>query len=52
MKKVELTCPKCNGPFIIRNYFIWILKSPFHWFGKRLTRCPWCGEKSYMKRER
>lgn len=53
MKK-SFKCPKCNYNWSY-NYFIWVLKSPFHWIGidpkygyprdYRKTKCPNCGEK-------
>ena len=42
------TCPKCNKDFMKYGYWRWILTTPFHWFGKRYTRCPHCEKKSYM----
>lgn len=50
MKEVKLICPICGNKLIYKNYFYWVLSAPFHWFGKRLTKCPWCGKRSYMKR--
>ena len=47
----KFKCPKCGQEFE-RNYFKWIFTTLFHWFGKRYTKCPYCGEKSYMKREK
>ena len=62
MKKVNLTCKKCEGKFHYNNYWNWVWKSPFHWLwwdkdSKRIcdyryTKCPYCHQKSYMKREK
>ena len=43
------TCPVCGMTFGIKGFWRWILKSPFHWFNKRLLKCPRCEEKSWMK---
>ena len=32
-----------------KNWFKWFLTTPFHWFSKRYTRCPYCHGQSYMK---
>ena len=40
--------PKCQKIFGIRGYWNWVLRHPFHWFGKRHMRCPECGEKSWI----
>lgn len=52
MKKVYVICPKCGVRMIFKNYWDWILHTPFHWFGKRWTKCSHCGEYSYIRRER
>lgn len=52
MKVVRLTCPNCEKKFTFRNKIVWILNSPFHTFTERLTRCPYCGKASLMKREK
>ena len=52
MKEVKVICPKCGVRMTYKNWFIWILHTPFHWFGKRLTKCSGCGEYSYMRRDR
>lgn len=52
MKKVYVICPKCGARMIYKNYWDWILHTPFHWFGKRFTQCSRCKEYSYMRRER
>ena len=49
MKEIILICPNCYGRFSFDNWFQWLLHSPFHWFGKRRTKCPYCGKKNYMK---
>jgi hypothetical protein len=50
MKRIALMCPKCNNIFTYKNWFVWVLHSPFHWFGKRHTKCPHCKQKSWMGR--
>ena len=50
-------CPKCGHEWEW-NYWTWIIKSPFHWIGidpkvgyprdYRKTKCPKCGEKSWI----
>ena len=52
MKPINLFCPICKWHFGYKNYWHWVWKAPFHWFGKRLTKCPFCGYKSWMKREK
>lgn len=52
MKTVCIVCPKCGNVFYYKNIIWWILYTPFHWFGKRLTKCPKCGKKKYMRREK
>jgi ribosomal protein L37E len=52
MKPVHVRCPKCGAKNYYKNWFDWVLHTPFHWFGKRLTKCSLCGQKSYMKREK
>lgn len=51
MKEVILQCPNCYGTFDFKNWFVWVLHSPMHWFGKRYTKCIYCGKWSWMKRE-
>lgn len=48
MIRVVFKCPKCGSRFHIDGYWNWIFHSPFHWFGKRLTRCEYCEEKSWL----
>jgi predicted RNA-binding Zn-ribbon protein involved in translation (DUF1610 family) len=45
----KFKCPKCEKEFEI-NYFKWIFTALFHWFSKRKTKCPHCGEKSWVSR--
>ena len=52
MKQIVLKCPKCGNVTIYDNWFSWVLHTPFHWFGKRYTKCIWCEQYSYMKREK
>ena len=57
MAKRWLTCPKCAASWQW-GYLKWIIKAPFHWFNfitwrdKRYTRCPCCGKRSWMNREK
>ena len=58
--KVNLTCPECGFQWTW-NYWCWIRKAQFHWlrFDKdtkrirdyRRTKCPFCGTKSWIKRD-
>ena len=50
MKEVKVICPKCGNQTIYKNWFNWILHTPFHWFGKRRHTCPHCGKKSWVKK--
>ena len=52
MKEIKVTCPKCGNQTTYKNWFSWILHTPFHWFGKRRAKCDNCGECSYMEREK
>lgn len=52
MKEVVVTCPNCCGRFSFDNWFIWVLYSPMHWFGKRYTKCIYCGKWNWMKKEK
>lgn len=52
MKEVRLICPKCGNVIIYKSYLSWILYTPFHFFGKRKTKCPKCDVYSYMGRKR
>lgn len=52
MKIVKLICPKCGEEIFYKNYWHWVWKAPFHTFTKRLTKCPHCGKRSWMKREK
>ena len=49
MKSIRVFCPKCGYRVCFRNYWAWVLHCPFHWFGKRLTKCPCCNRKQWMK---
>lgn len=49
MKEVKVICPKCGARMTYKNWFDWVLHTPFHWFGKRRAKCPHCGEYSYME---
>ena len=51
-KTVKVICPKCHNIMTYKNWFSWILHTPFHWFGKRWTQCRNCGKYSYMRRDR
>lgn len=50
MKQIKLICLNCGKENFYRNWFEWVLYTPFHWFGKRKAKCPWCGKSSYMGR--
>ena len=52
MKSIALICPKCNKFVYFNNYWHWVWKTPFHWFGKRYTKCDYCGKWSWMKKEK
>lgn len=52
MKEVKVICPKCGILITYKNWFDWVLHTPFHLFCKRRAKCPSCGEYSYMKREK
>ena len=45
---MKFHCDKCNRDFEI-NYFKWLFTTLFHWFGKRLTKCPYCKDKIWVK---
>ena len=48
MKQVIAICPNCGRTIQFKNWFHWVWRCPFHWFGKRRTKCPNCGEAHYM----
>ena len=48
MKVVKVNCPKCGNRMTYKNWFSWVWHTPFHWFGKRRTKCTNCGEVSYI----
>ena len=50
MKEVRVFCSNCEETTHFKNWFHWVWKCPFHWFGKRLLKCGNCGKWSYMKR--
>lgn len=52
MKEVKVICPKCGNCMTYKNWFGWIWHTPFHWFGKRRTKCTNCCEYSYIRREK
>ena len=49
MKEVKVICPKCNNIMTYKNWFSWILHTPFHWFCKRKVKCTKCGKVCYMR---
>ena len=49
MKRIMVYCSKCEKAYLYKNWFIWILRTPFHGFGKRRSKCPHCGHKAYVK---
>ena len=55
--KAKLECPKCGHKWE-RNYFYWVWQAPFHMFSiktmrdRRKTKCPNCGEKSWIARNK
>ena len=51
-RRVKVICPKCGNCMTYKNYWSWVLHTPFHWFGKRKTKCTKCGEVSYIGREK
>lgn len=52
MNEVKVICPKCGNRVTYKNWVAWIWHTPFHWFGKRRTKCTKCGEVSYIGRDR
>ena len=52
---VILTCPRCGESFQI-SWLKWMFTAVFHrfsfreWRDYRYTKCPYCKQKSYMKR--
>ena len=51
MKTVKVICPKCGVRMTFANWFSWVWHNPFHWFGKRRTKCSNCGKYSWMRKE-
>ena len=49
MKTINFICPKCKKTFSYSSYLKWILAAPFHYFGKRKTKCPHCLEYSWVR---
>ena len=50
MKEVKVVCLNCGNTIHFKNWFHWVWRCPFHWFGKRRVKCPHCGNKSYTER--
>ena len=44
----KFKCNYCEKTFE-KNWFKWLFTTAFHWFGKRWTKCPYCGKYSYVK---
>jgi ribosomal protein L33 len=49
MKRIMVYCPNCKQCTIYKNWFVWILRTPFHWFGKRKFKCSNCGKSTYVQ---
>ena len=49
MKEVVIRCPNCGVLTFYKNWFSWVLHTPFHWFGARRFKCAHCGERSYQR---
>ena len=53
----KFICPVCKHEFHL-NFWVWLFTTPFHWFNfsdlrdYRKTKCPNCGQRHYMKREK
>ena len=41
-------CPECQKDFQMTR-LKWLFTTAFHMFGKRKTKCPNCGKKSWLK---
>ena len=50
MKEIIVICPECGNTIKYKNWIVWILKCPFHWFGKRRIKCKNCGARTYAAR--
>ena len=50
--KIKTTCPNCGKEIYYKNIFDWIFSNPFHTWTKRYVKCPHCGVRSAMKREK
>lgn len=48
---VKLRCPSCGTKFEY-SWLKWIWKAPIHYFCRRLTKCPSCGAKNWIRREK
>lgn len=48
---VNLHCPTCGVTFEY-SWIEWIWKAPVHYFGRRLTTCPSCGVKNWIRRDK
>ena len=51
-KEILIICPECKTTIKFKNWFDWILHTPFHWFRKRKVKCPECGARGYVARMR
>ena len=52
-EELELAVQCCCGRAIYyKNIFDWIWSNPFHTWTKRYVRCPHCGVRSAMRREK
>ena len=47
MKEINVVCPNCGLRMTYKNWFSWVLHTPFHWFGKRRSKCTGCGSRFY-----
>ena len=50
-RMVKLRCPDCGKDFEY-SWWEWFLKAPIHHFRKRLTKCPHCGSKNWVERDK
>ena len=49
MRKVIVICPHCLAYNYFKNWFHWVFRTPFHFFGARRLKCPACEKTSYVK---